>query len=428
MKRLMFLILTAAYGQERMTLQQALDIADKASPEIQMARLRVLESQATALSMRSGLLPQVNAGIAGAYQTSNLQGIGLAGSGLPSRVGPYRVFDARPTVTMRVLDLSLLAGVRAAQARSKQNEAESAAVSERTRAAVIDLYLQALEADSRARAAEARINTAQTVLSQTADSEQAGRSSRLDVARATHQLEKERATLIEAKSQRDVLTTLLVKTIGQDARTPVMLADLAQRSFSWDINRNAVEKEALETRPEKRAITEKGMAIDREIDQAEKQRLPKLDFSASYGALGQGPDRALSTWQVGASLTIPLWTSGRIENDIKAARYRRSQWKQEDRQLSQAIQQEITQSIVEGRSAAEQLQHLTAATNAARSTLELARLRYEAGLTGNLDVVTAQGELAQSEEESIRARYSGWLAEAKLARARGDVRQFVVSR
>jgi outer membrane protein TolC len=171
----------------------------------------------------------------------------------------------------------------------------------------------------------------------------------------------------------------------------------------------------------------KGVVTSRDIEQAEKQRWPTLAFVGNYGVLGQGPDHSLSTWQVGASLSVPLWTSGRIENDMKAARYRRDEWKEEDRALTQEIAQEITQAYIEGKAAVEQAQHLLAATDAARETLELARLRYEGGLTSNLDVVTAQGELAQAEEDSIRARYNEWIAEAKLARARGNVRLFAES-
>jgi outer membrane protein TolC len=182
---------------QQLSLAHALEIADKASPEIQAARLRALELQVQSKSARAGLLPQVSASIAGTYQTSNLEGIGFSQPGIPTRVGPYRLFDARPSVSMKVLDLSLLASVRAAQARTKQSEAEAAAIAERTHAAIIDLYLQALEADSRKRATEARITTAEAVLRQTSDAEQAGRSSKLDVARATQQLEKERAGLID---------------------------------------------------------------------------------------------------------------------------------------------------------------------------------------------------------------------------------------
>ncbi len=419
----------------QITLQQALEMADKAAPEIQIARLAVLESQAAALSVDAARHPQATFGLTTTVQTSNLQGIGLIAPGIPSRIGPYRTLDARPTVSWRVFDLSLLAGVKAAQARTRQNEANVSTVTEQTRAAVIDLYLQTLEADSQARAAEARIATAVAVLEQTNLAEEAGRSNKMDVARATQQLEKERATLADLRRQRDVLSTLLQKTIGLEAKAPVQLADLAPRAltpnaftpnaFTWDAPQDSIVKEALDARPERKTLAASADVISGEILQAEKQRYPKLDVLANYGISGQGPDHALGTWEVGASLTVPLWTAGKIENDVKVARHHLDREKQEDRRVSLGIAQEVTQAMVEGKAIEEQVRHLAASSAAARETLELARLRYESGLTTNLDVVTAQGELAQSEEELIRARYNGLLAEAHLARARGNVLLFV---
>ncbi|MEQ1885819.1 MAG: TolC family protein [Bryobacteraceae bacterium] len=410
---------------EPLSLKQALEIAERASPEMQMARLRVVESEAVALSVKAGLLPQVSARVAQAYQTSNLQGIGLLAPGLPDRVGPYRVFDARPSVSWRVLDMSLLAGVKAAQERTKQNQASADAIAERTRAAVIDLYLQALASEALARAAQARITIAEVVLKQATDNEEAGRGNKLDVARALQQLEKERAALVEVRKRRDVLSTLLVKTIGLDARSAVSITALPDRVSLWDVNREAVLSEAMDMRAERRFVSAKGAMLSREIEQARKERWPTVDAFSNYGVLGAGPDRALSTWQVGASVNLPLWTGRRIENDIKASQARREQWKQEERQVAQQIEQEITEALIEGKAAAEQLQHQTAAAYAARESLELARLRFEGGYTGSLDVATAQGELAQMEEEAIRIRYQEWMAEAKLARARGNVRLFV---
>lgn len=423
---LLALFVTQAFGQ--MTLQQALDLADQAAPEVQSARLAVLEAQVSALSVEAARKPQVNLNISTAAQTSNLQGIGLIASGIPSRIGPYRTFDARPVVSWRVYDLTLLASVKAAQARIKQNEADASAVKERTRAAVIDLYLQALEAESQARASEARIRTAEAVLEQTNLAEQAGRSSKLDVARATQQLEKERSVLVDLRQQRDVLSTMLQKTLGQEARAPITLSDIPEKPFAWDVEREPIVKEALDARPERRSSAARSQVIASEMEQADKQRYPKVDLIANYGLSGEGPDHSLGTWLVGASVTVPLWTAGRIENDIKAARYRQDAWKQDDRQLALGIEQEITQALVQGRAVTEQSTHLRAAAIAAKEALELARLRYEAGMATNLDVVTAQGELAQSEEELIRARYNGLVAEAHLARARGNVRLFADGR
>ena len=62
---------------------------------------------------------------------------------------------------------------------------------------------------------------------------------------------------------------------------------------------------------------------------------------------------------------------------------------------------------------------------AARKVLELARLRFEAGMATAVDTVTAQGALAEAEDGEIRARYEAQMALARLAFARGNVRAAV---
>jgi outer membrane protein len=88
------------------------------------------------------------------------------------------------------------------------------------------------------------------------------------------------------------------------------------------------------------------------------------------------------------------------------------------------VRREMEQSIVEREAARESLVAAQAARAAARESLELARLRYEAGLAASLDIVTAQGLLAEAEDFEIRTRYEYLLATARLARARGDVNGF----
>ena len=60
-----------------LTLLQALDEAVKQSPDIQLARLRTVEAEAKIAVARAGLMPQATLQVAGTYQTTNLQGIGL---------------------------------------------------------------------------------------------------------------------------------------------------------------------------------------------------------------------------------------------------------------------------------------------------------------------------------------------------------------
>jgi len=422
-----WLIAVAAPGQtapDPLNLKEALAIASSANPQVQLARLRSLESEALALRSRAPLGPQLDAVIAGAYQTSNLRGIGLAYPGLPERVGPYATFNARPVLTMSVLNLPLLAEYRAAKARARQSQYDASAALEQTHLAVIELYLQALQADSRAAASQARVQTAEAVLKQVRDAEQAGTASKLDAARADQALQQENTVRIFAARDRDVLVTLLLKTIGLPAERMVALAPLDDPGAMPD-DRAALVNEARSQRPELRALDERRQALRHDVQRAGRERLPKITFVGDFGVYGESPVKNLSTYSIGGTLTIPIWTSGGIENDIKAAKFRLRQWEQEKRDLDNTIQQEITRALVEHGAAENARQAALRAVTAAKEALELARLRYSAGLTTNLDVVTAQNILAQAEEEEIRARYDGLLAHARLARARGDVMSFV---
>jgi outer membrane protein len=408
-------ILSTPLLAERLTLEQALETAGKANPELQQARLRTLESEAEALVQRAALGPQLSVGVSATYQTTNLAGIGVAGAGFPSRVGPYRVFDARPRLTQTVLDLSLLAAWREAKERTAQAREQAAATGEQTRAAVIDVYLRALAADSRARAGAARVETARALLAQVADAERAGTSSKLDVARALQQVETQQAALVLARRDRDALVTILKRTVGLEQSAEVELAEVT-----------AAEAEpAPQVRPEIRALEARQRALLEERKRAERERWPRISAFGDFGVVGQDPMHSLSTYEVGASLNIPLWTSGRIANDIEAARLRGQQADRERRALDLAVSQEEAQARLERDAARDGLVHTARATAAARETLELARLRFGAGLTTNLDVITAQGNLAQAEDEEIRTRYDGLLAAARLAQARGDVMSFV---
>ena len=115
-----FAAVLSGAAQTTLTLRSALDAAGRMSPTVQSARLSILESEAAAMRVKAGYGPQLSLVIGGAYQTTNLQGIGVIFPGFPSRAGPYRTFNARPVLTQTVLDLSLLDEIRASRERIRE--------------------------------------------------------------------------------------------------------------------------------------------------------------------------------------------------------------------------------------------------------------------------------------------------------------------
>jgi outer membrane protein TolC len=411
-------LLATAFAAEPLTLKQALEQLDRMNPDLAASRLRSLEAAADTQAVRSGFQPQASLALQTAYQTSNLQGIGLVFPGFPSRIGPYRTFNARPQVTQAIVDLSLLAKVRATRARQIQSDLEVKAMKDELAIAVVQIYLQALQARSQEAASEARLQTAGAILRQTQDKEEAGTGSKLDVARAVEQMERERVIRIEATRDAQVLETLLLQTIGREQIEGGVRLEKPEFPLSIE---NEVQRTAQDQRPDLLAQQAKAKAAGLERRVIDQQRMPKVSAFGDYGLLGAGPDRSIGTYTVGINLTVPVWTGRRIESEAAAAQARADAETQRVRSLRIRVQQEVRQADLELRAARESLQAATRGVAAARESLELARLRFESGLATSVDTQIAQSGLATAEDSRIRNEYEVLLAEARLAKAGGAI-------
>jgi outer membrane protein TolC len=390
-----------------LALREALDAADKLSPDVQQARLRILESEAT---------PQASVLVSGASQTSNLQGIGLSFPGVPSRVGPYTTFNARPVVTQTVLDMSLLTSIRASRERIERFRFDAATVREDTLSAVLQTYLRGLQAESRVTAAEARVVSFGASLKQARELEAAGSAHKLDVARAEEQYHSELAGLSNAHRDAAVWKTLLLRTIGMPPDEAVTLT-----APELPAPLPTTMSSAVQGRTEIQSLESQIRTAKLDEQRAARERLPRITAAGDYGVYGEAPNHSVSTYSVGATLVIPITTGGRVAGERKEAQARAKQIEERLRSTRLQIAQEIAQSVIEKDAAYQSLAEFSKAAAAARESLELSRLRFAAGLSTNLDTIAAQSALTQAEDQEIRARYEYHLGAARLARARGDV-------
>lgn len=405
-------LMVAVLAAEGLTLRQALELADRQNPDVVLARLAQDEAGAQARAERSGLLPQVSLRAGGVYQTSSLGAMGLRGLAFPSRMGPYAVLDARARLEQAVLDLPRWSAWRAAELRREAAGREIRVRSEAAKLAVAEIYFDALQAGSRARAAQARLDQAEAFLRQAEESWSAGQANRLDVARAAQRVEAERTAELSAQRDRRTLVTRLLRAIGLGQQAETVLAEAAAVAGDGGAGMRRAELEAHAAR---------GAALEEELREAQRRRYPKVEAFGDHGVVGSSFGSGVSTYAVGVNVSVPVWTGGRIESEIQAARIRLEAWREQQRSLELQIAQEEAQAAAEVEAARGLVAAARRAVEASREALEMAQLRYAAGLTTNLDVVAAQSGLAESEEAEIQARYDRLRAEVRLARARGAV-------
>jgi len=90
------------------------------------------------------------------------------------------------------------------------------------------------------------------------------------------------------------------------------------------------------------------------------------------------------------------------------------------------IDEEIREALLNLDSASEQVTVAREGQQLARRELELAQDRFQQGTANNVEVVTAQDELARAEENYILAVSSHVDAKFALARAMGDTEKNIV--
>lgn len=423
MRSLALTLLAVSSFAEALTLRQAVEKAAELNPDVALARLRIVEAEAEAGAASSRYLPQVNGRVDSSWQTNNLQGIGVSFPGIPSRIGPFWVFNARPVLTQTLIDGPLRSQIKAAREAYTQNRHDADAVRETTQLAVLELYLQALQAQSRIRASEARLATAKSVLKQATDKEELGGASKLDVARATQEYQNEDAARLQFQRDLEVLKVAIARTIGL-ADANFDLESLADSPLTMLPPDEVTTAAAVNARPEALAAQSGIRRADLDAERARREYWPKLNFSSDFGVLGASPARNVSTYTVGASLHFPIWTSGRLEKEKVAAQARADRARESFRRTKLSIEEEVRRSMIEWQASRNVLDSSEKAAAAAKESVELSMLRFEAGLSTNIDTNTAQARLAEAEDLAIRSRYDVLRARARNARARGNVLLF----
>ena len=147
-----------------------------------------------------------------------------------------------------------------------------------------------------------------------------------------------------------------------------------------------------------------------------------LDGTIDNGA-GLWPD--VPNWTAGVSITFPIFDFGATRARVA----QRSAFVIAADARERALTDEATGAAREARVMAEAARRIAGTVpmrlTAARDAAAQARARYDAGLTGIVDVVEAERVLAQAESEAALAALALWRARLAQAAAVGDLAPFV---
>ena len=154
---------------------------------------------------------------------------------------------------------------------------------------------------------------------------------------------------------------------------------------------------------------------------AQEERLPKLTVSGSWAEQGLTPTTVIPVYQYQASLDVPLFTGGRIEAERSKVEIALRQLKQQEQAARDFVALEVKTSIAQLAAARTEVEVANLGVDLARQEVDQARDRFQAGVANNVEVVTAQNELARANDNQIAALYRYNQARADLAHAAGQM-------
>ena len=126
-------------------------------------------------------------------------------------------------------------------------------------------------------------------------------------------------------------------------------------------------------------------------------------------------------FEVGVQIKMPLFLGGRTQAQVSQARAARGQVDASRRELEARVAFELRTARMRLDASRSEVTLAEEGRHLAKAELEQARHRFEAGVSTNIELVSAQEELAKAEEGHLDACYRLDQAHADLAHAKGEL-------
>ena len=320
---------------------------------------------------------------------------------------------------LRGLSQSADAGVRSAQLGLTSAQAQ-------TLFDVTQAYYDATLGDRLVAIAEATLQQADTTLAQAQLAKDVGNQSEFELLRARVTRDNQRPVVIQRRADRDLAYIRLKQLLDVQLAQPLELTTaLGDSTVVGAEKLAAVVPEQGDTGVDRRVVVRQAVEAvtsqEGQLRVARSQRLPQITLSSDYADLAYpssgspvGTDY-ISDWSLSVALTLPLFTGGRIKGEVESARANVEQAELRLKQTRERAQ-------LDARTAQLQLEAAVAAWEASAGTEEqatrayqIAELRYREGISTQTELNDIRIQLAQAQSTRARAARDLQLARVRLA-------------
>lgn len=412
MRMLMLLFTTSALvaPAHAETLSDAVAAAYSNNPQIAAARAQVRQIDEN--FVQAAALTRPNLNVQGSFSQDLFENFTDAG----------RFWQARATLLQPVWQGGRIRAEKAAAlARVEAARANLAAIEQQIIAQTVGAYADVLRTAEIVKLNENNVRVLEQQLRASRDRFEVGDVTLTDVAQSEARLAAAKANLDGAAGQAVVAVETYRQLTGLAPRALAPLPPLPAMPVSAD---EATER-ATSINPDLVAARLNEVAAGREANAIKRQRGPNLgvQFNAQYTRLEGGPVfLGFSGFNpsIGAQLTVPLFTGGRIASQARQAQARQSEQLELITLTERQVRAAATGNYAQFGAASAVIRSARVQVSANALAAEGVRQENQVGSRDILDVLNAEQELLNSRVQLVQAERDQYVLAYQLLTAMGQ--------
>ena len=403
--------------RQPITLNQAIELALRNNKDFQAARIALERSEANLISARAALFPSLTTEFelsrdnSAATEIQNAISIQNAKNS-PIPIDPILQGESSTNATGNVqLTYNIFSGgERSAQIEKAEKQVRSSRLqvevtAEQTRFSATDSYYALQGTDAQVAIAQASVEDASQSLRDARLLEQAGLGTRFDVLRAEGDLATANEALTRAISDQRTARRRLVQILGVGQKVELTAADPITEAGEWTIPLETSIVQAYKNRAE---LEQQLLQVDiYEQDRfiALSSIQPKVDFLANYNYQNNFNDSVgiVDGYSFAARVRWTFFDGGRAFAEARRADRDMDSAQTEFAKQRDQIRFDVEESYYTLTSTKENITSTRTNVTRFEEALRLARLRFQAGVGTQTDVINAQRDLANARGRYLQA-------------------------
>ncbi|NCQ71580.1 MAG: TolC family protein [Microcystis aeruginosa L111-01] len=387
------------------TLNQAIELALKNNQTLQTARINLEIARAQLKEQQAALLPTASAE---ASITQDQSALAQRQNELAGTDNPEDSTNLQGNV--QIVYGVYTGGERAAQIKRaekviRQQELEVERVSEQTRFDATDAYYELQRGDAQVAIAQASIEDASQSLRDAQLLEQAGLGTRFAVLQAEVDLANANQDLTRAISNQRISRRRLAQILSVGQHIELTAADEIREAGTWGLSLDDSIVLAYKNRAEleQQLLQREISAEDRSI--AISAVIPQVDLLGAYNVLNDLSDEAGfgDGFSVGGRIRWTFFDGGRAFARARQAERNIDRADTEFSLRRNEIRLQVEESYYSLISNQENIKTSQKSIESATESLRLARLRFQAGVGTQTDVINSQRDLTDARSRYLQA-------------------------